>query len=346
MTSIGVIIIGRNEGPRLLTCLESIRMGTERSVVDIVYVDSNSTDDSVELANRHAHVITLDPKLPFTAARARNAGAETLLARHPEITYLQFLDGDTELDPTWLKHAATYLDHHPAIAVVCGRRRERAPEATVYNRLADMEWDTPIGPATEFGGDALLRAAAFQQLGGYSPHFIAGEEPEFAARLRLAGHQIVRLNHEMTKHDLAMTSIVQWWRRNVRSGHALAQLAHTHGSAPLYLYRKQWRSTLFWTLGVPLLIFLLALFSAWALLLLPLAYATLAARILRYRLRRRDDRTSACIYAAFTTLGKFPQLVGMTTFYRNLWRKRQSTLIEYKPAVTAANPSPTAIGST
>jgi GT2 family glycosyltransferase len=346
MTSIGVVIIGRNEGPRLLACLESIRKSTDMSVVEIVYVDSNSTDASVELANRYAYAVSLDPALPFTAARARNAGAEALLARHPDVTYLQFLDGDTVLDPTWLKHAAAYLDHHPAIAVVCGRRRERAPEATIYNLLADMEWDTPIGPAAEFGGDALLRAAVFQKLGGYSPHFIAGEEPEFAARLRLAGHKIVRLNHEMTLHDLAMTSITQWWKRTVRSGHALAQLAHTHGHAPLYLYQKQWRSTFFWILAVPLVILLLSLLSAWALLLFPLAYATLAARIMRYRLRRGDDRDSAILYAFFTTLGKFPQLLGMATFYRNLWRKRQSTLIEYKPALTSANPASAAIGNT
>jgi GT2 family glycosyltransferase len=349
MTTIGVIIIGRNEGPRLLACLESIRKSTEKSVVEIVYVDSHSTDASVELANRHAHVVVLDPALPFTAARARNAGAETLLARHPDVTYLQFLDGDTTLDPTWLKHAAGYLDHHPAIAVVCGRRRERFPEATIYNLLADMEWDTPIGPAKEFGGDALLRAAVFQELGGYSPHFIAGEEPEFAARLRLAGHKIVRLNHEMTLHDLAMTRIVQWWKRTVRSGHALAQLAHTHGHAPLHLYQKQWRSTLLWTLAVPALILLLTLLSPWALLLFPLASLTLATRIMRYRLRRGDDRDSALLYALFTTLGKFPQLLGMATFYRNLWRKRQSTLIEYKPPAAtpaAANPAPAVIGST
>jgi hypothetical protein len=209
-----------------------------------------------------------------------------------------------------------------------------------------MEWDTPIGPAAEFGGDALLRAAVFQKMGGYSSHFIAGEEPEFAARLRLAGHKIVRLNHEMTLHDLAMTSMMEWWKRTVRSGHALAQLAHTHGNAPLYLYRKQWRSTLFWTLAVPLAIFVLSLLSPWALLLFPLGYATLAARVMRYRLRQGDDGHSAILYAVFTTLGKFPQLLGMTTFYRNLWRKRQSMLIEYKPALSSGNPASAAIGNT
>ena len=32
-----------------------------------------------------------------------------------------------------------------SVAVVCGRRRERLPEASVYNRLCDLEWDGPPG---------------------------------------------------------------------------------------------------------------------------------------------------------------------------------------------------------
>ncbi len=287
--TVGVVIIGRNEGARLATCIESVKKRGEVGVAEIVYVDSNSTDNSVELAKGlGARVVMLDAGLPFTAAQARNAGAEALLAQHPTATYLQFLDGDTEMDGGWLKHAVEYMSHHAEVAVVCGRRRERFPEASIYNLLADMEWATPIGKAGEFGGDALIRAAVFQEAGGYAANFIAGEEPELAARLRLAGHKIMRLNHEMTRHDLAMTSIGQWWRRNVRSGHALAQLAHTHGKAPLFLYRKQWRSTVFWTIVVPVgILFLAVVFSWWALVLFPLACAYLMMRIVRYRLRAR-----------------------------------------------------------
>ncbi|HVS71061.1 MAG TPA: glycosyltransferase family A protein [Phycisphaerae bacterium] len=346
MSSVGVVIIGRNEGGRLATCLASVRKsqgfeaapgeeaaGKMAGSIPVVYVDSNSTDDSMALAKSGgAEVVELDPAQPFTAARARNAGAETLLARFPDIAYIQFVDGDTELIPTWLQHAASYLDHHANIAVVCGRRRERFPDATVYNLLADMEWDTPVGHATEFGGDAMIRAAVFRKLGGYAADFIAGEEPEFAARMRLAGCRIMRLNHEMTLHDLGMKKLGQWWRRTVRSGHALAQLHHTHGKSPLRLYRKQWRSTLVWTLGPPAVAVLLAIFvSRWLLLLLPVAYLALWAKITRHRIRH-DGWAAAIAYGGFTTLGKFPQFWGMMTFYRNRWRGRQTALMEYKGA--------------
>jgi GT2 family glycosyltransferase len=293
-----------------------------------------------------AEVLQLNTAIPFTAARARNAGAELLLKNHPGLACIQFVDGDTEMHPRWIAHALEYLQHHPAVAVVCGRRRERYPEASVYNLLADMEWDTPIGACEEFGGDSLIRVEAFRKVGGYRAEFIAGEEPDLAARLRLANYRLVRLNHEMTLHDLAMTRFRQWWRRTVRSGHALAQLGHTYRKGPLRFYRGPWRSTIFWGAAVPLgILFLTIVFSWWSLLLFPLAYSYLLARVMRYRLRRGDDRDSAFAYGLFTAIGKFPQLLGMFHFYRNRWTKRQSTIIEYK-APASPNPATAPVGNT
>ncbi|MEO0678525.1 MAG: hypothetical protein AAFZ02_13325, partial [Pseudomonadota bacterium] len=44
-----------------------------------------------------AEVVELDLAIPFTAARARNAGFRALLARAPELDFVQFVDGDCEL---------------------------------------------------------------------------------------------------------------------------------------------------------------------------------------------------------------------------------------------------------
>ena len=67
---VGAVVIGRNEGERLLRCLDAMLPQVER----VVYVDSGSTDDSVaEAQKRGVEVVALDLQLPFTAARARNA---------------------------------------------------------------------------------------------------------------------------------------------------------------------------------------------------------------------------------------------------------------------------------
>jgi len=43
---LGCVSIGRNEGERLRRCLESVRLGTP----NIVYVDSGSSDGSIDVA--------------------------------------------------------------------------------------------------------------------------------------------------------------------------------------------------------------------------------------------------------------------------------------------------------
>ena len=220
MDGVGIVVIGRNEGERLVRCLASCH--SQAPV--IVYVDSGSSDESVDAAARlGATVVKLDTSRPFNAARARNEGFATLTAQNHNVRFVQFVDGDCELDGNWLATAVPFLSGRNDVAVVCGRRRERHPEKSVYNALCDLEWDTPIGEAAVCGGNSLVRADAFEAVGGFDARLIAGEEPELCARLRQAGWKIWRLDAEMTSHDAAMTRFGQWWRRAVRSGYGYAQ---------------------------------------------------------------------------------------------------------------------------
>jgi GT2 family glycosyltransferase len=206
---IGAVAIGRNEGERLRVCLISLK----GQVDTLVYVDSGSTDDSVAMAKEMgALVVELDRGVPFTAARARNVGFSTLREAAPDIELVQFVDGDCEVVAGWLERAEREILAEPELAVVCGRRRERYPNATVYNRLCDLEWASyPFGYAGACGGDALMRVAPVRQVGGYNPDIIAGEEPELCLRLRQRGWKILRVDAEMTLHDAAMTRFGQWW---------------------------------------------------------------------------------------------------------------------------------------
>jgi glycosyltransferase involved in cell wall biosynthesis len=85
---IGIVIIGRNEGDRLERCLLSVI----KQVNNIVYVDSGSTDGSIEMAKfLGIEVVKLDLSTPFTAARARNAGFSRLLEMNGQIELVQFV---------------------------------------------------------------------------------------------------------------------------------------------------------------------------------------------------------------------------------------------------------------
>ena len=122
-----------------------------------------------------AHVVNLDLSRPFTAARARNEGFAALKMLSPTIGYVQFIDGDCSLADEWIAKAHDFLENRAAIAVVCGRRRELYPKASVYNLICDIEWDTPVGEAASCGGDALMRVDAFEDVGGFRSNLIAGE---------------------------------------------------------------------------------------------------------------------------------------------------------------------------
>jgi glycosyltransferase involved in cell wall biosynthesis len=330
LQEIGVVVIGRNEGNRLTECLLSV-IGAGRTVV---YVDSGSTDGSVAQARAHGvDVIELDLSIPFTAARARNVGLEYLLQLEPEVEFVQFVDGDTRVVEGWWERAVSELIAQPDVVVVCGRRREQYPTRSIYNRLCDIEWDTPVGEAKTCGGDAMMRVSALKQVGGFNPSLIAGEEPELCVRLRMAGGKILRINAEMTWHDADITRFSQWWKRSLRAGHAYAEGSMLHGRSPERHWVKESRSIWLWGLFLPLL----AMTTAWltsglSLLLLLVAYTLLGYKIYKSSLQRGLNRDDAFFYSVFCLLGKFPQLQGQIQFHLSQLLKKQSTLVEYKSA--------------
>ena len=308
---IDAVVIGRNEGDRLVACLASLRGRVRR----VVYVDSGSTDGSLRAArDAGAEVVELDLSRPFTAARARNAGLARLYGCGA--VYVQLVDGDCTVDPNWIATAAAFLE----------TRRERHPERSIYNRLCDREWDTPPGEAMACGGDALMRLRALEQVGGFDPSLIAGEEPELCQRLRRAGWAIWRLDAEMTRHDADMHRFGQWWQRSRRAGHAFAEGARLHGRGPDRFWRRETRRALAWGGALPLLALLLAAFiSPWALLLL-LAYP---AQVVRLALRDGGGR-EAWEAAFFTVLGKFPEAQGALEYHIRRLIGQGRGILEYK----------------
>lgn len=317
---IDAVVIGRNEGARLTECLQSLQ-GRVRT---IVYVDSGSTDGSLENAKALGAVtVVLDRSIPFTAARARNAGAEILKQDPP--AFVQFVDGDCALDGDWIGNACRFLQDNPQVAVVCGRRRERFPERSVFNRLCDREWDTPVGDAKSCGGDAMMQFDAFEAVGGFNDTLIAGEEPELCVRLRKAGWKIWRLDAEMSLHDAAMTRFSQWARRTMRAGHAFAEGAALHGAAPERHWVKETARAVFWGAALPAVILALASWNwLWAGLLL-----VYPIQILRISLRAGLTRQGVEV-AVFSVLGKPFEAFGAFSYWIARLRGKRRQLIEYK----------------
>lgn len=331
MYNVGMVVIGRNEGERLVRCLKSLHLQCAYAL-PIVYVDSGSTDGSIEVAEAlGVTVVNLDMTIPFTMARGRNAGFNYLVKYHPDLEYVQFIDGDCELLPNWLEQALAFIANDDTLAVVCGRRRERLPEASPYNRLADMEWNTPVGEADACGGDALMRISAVQEVGGYNPSLIAGEEPEMCIRLREKGWRIWRIDADMALHDAAMYRFGQWWKRSVRGGWAVAEGHALHGRPPERYMVKEQKSGWLWGLLIPVMSTGFAMPTHGLSLVLLVGYGFLGWKIYQYRCDiYQDTRQDARLYAIYCTLSKFPQMIGQSKYWLNRLQGKQAVLIEYK----------------
>lgn len=324
LAGVAVVAIGRNEGERLRACLTSV----VRSAQIVVYVDSGSTDDSVEMARQMGvEVVVLPKDVVFTAALARNAGWRRALELAPEIEFVQFVDGDCAVDPSWLATARTFLTDHADVVAVCGRRRERFPERSIYNLLCDIEWAATPGESKACGGDVMMRAVGLQAVNGYNPRLIAGEEPELCLRLRNKGWRVWRLDAEMTLHDAAMTRISQWWKRSMRAGYTFAEGVHMHGAPPERHRVVESRRAWVWGLVIPLVALLGALLiHPWALALL-LVYPLQMLRLFR---GFRGPYKQRAARAMFMVLGKFAEACGQLKFVALRLSGGTARLIEYK----------------
>ncbi|MDX1914167.1 MAG: glycosyltransferase [Methylophilus sp.] len=321
---VGVVVIGRNEGERLVVCLRSLILHTKT----VVYVDSGSTDGSVNAAKQlGVTVLNLDLALPFTAARARNAGFDQLLTMRSDLKYVQFVDGDCEVVQGWMPAAYGFLQANPQVAVVCGRRRERYPEASIYNHMCDIEWNTPIGEAKACGGDAMMRVDCLKQVGGYRESLIAGEEPELCIRIRHAGFKVWRIDHEMTLHDAAITKFSQWWRRTVRTGHAYAEGVSLYGAPPERHWVRESRRAWIWGGILPLIFMILLVFQPKLALIIVFLYLLQWIKLIY---SNKNFSTFSPVYSTFLMIGKLAEMLGQLKFYWLRLLNKHSRIIEYK----------------
>ena len=315
----GLVVIGRNEGERLKRCLRSVPQE-----VPAVYVDSASSDGSVEFARSiGVDVVELNMVKSFTAARARNEGFNRLVKIAPSLEFVQFVDGDCELEEGWLATSEAFLRKEYSYGVACGRRKERHPEASFYNRMCDDEWNTPVGEALSCGGDAMYRIASLASVGGFDPTMVAGEEPELCQRLRSAGWKIRRLSVPMTIHDAAMHETRQWWMRTIRSGFGYAQVFHkSYKSEGKPIYLRQVLSALFWTFGISgVAIGFIAIAGPLGISAAPLAWSL---QLMRLTARK------GWLMGSHLLLGKLAETIGVTRYVLAVIRRRGQGAILYK----------------
>jgi glycosyltransferase involved in cell wall biosynthesis len=330
---LGTVVIGRNEGPRLRACLNSVR----RVGSPVVYVDSGSTDQSCQIAREYnVDVVVLNADLPFSASRARHAGFEHLLSQWPACEFVFFIDGDCEVVGGWPEKGCELLRDMPKAAAVAGRRRECDPHRSWFNLECEWEWDRPAGEVAAIGGDGIYRVAAYRDAGGFNPTVAAGEEPELCARLRRKGWLIWRLDDEMTIHDAALARWRQWWRRQVRTGYGGFDVERRFR---IRLFDRILRGAAFWSIAYPTFVLLASVAAAVCVgrfavvCVLLLGVAGWLAQVVRIGLRERRGNwpwNDTLKIALLMMLAKFPITWGAAKACFGTARGVSARIVEYK----------------
>lgn len=307
---IGGVVIGKNEGERLQRSLAVCA----RTFAFTVYVDSNSTDGSREAATALGATVKHLTGPPFTPSRGRQEGLEELVRLRPDLEFVHFIDGDCILQDGWAETAVRYLDEHPDVAAVFGRRREEKVAESFYSRLMDVDWEHPPGVVTNFGGDSLVRTRAIVDAGGWSATTINAEDIDVSFRIREKGWTIARLGNEMTSHDARMTRFGEYYRRSLRAGYGYLEVGLRYRNGPGKLLLKRARSSFLYFGFLPILMVVLA-FVWWPLALLPLLlYARVVLQMTLWAKRRGADLGTAVAYATLNLVCKAASMWGGIRF--------------------------------
>lgn len=308
---IAVVIIGVNVGRYIGDCIRSVKEADyPQELINLVYVDGGSTDNSVKeaLATGDVKVVELNDAHP-TPGRGRNMGWKSSKA-----SLIQFLDADTIVHPSWFKSAVIAMDGD--FAAVCGRRKERYPKKNIFHRLTDMEWRYEFGPCRYFGGDVLVKREALEKTYGFDESLVAGEDPDLSYRIRLKGYRILRLDAPMTTHDINMSSPRQYWKRAYRSGYAYAQI----GMRYMRWVEKMWLRELIRIVGNVCLQFSILILGSSlgyfkpALAVTALIFLRPVFRLAKIRAAFGESFFISMLYAMHSAVVIYPQFCGVVRY--------------------------------
>ncbi|MFP4024588.1 MAG: glycosyltransferase family 2 protein [Thiohalospira sp.] len=200
---ISFIIIGRNEGWKLTKCLQSVYQTIEYNNLkdyEVIYVDSKSTDDSIERAKQFNNIKIFQITGVYNAAIARNIGA-----KESKGEILFFVDADVELLPDFIPHVL--INNHSVLKYDC-------VAGYLDNIFYDENWDfikrapqgytdlkqTNITTRSVNGGIFLIKKEIWELAKGMRSKYRKNQDLDLALRLSKKGIHFTRVPFLMGIH--------------------------------------------------------------------------------------------------------------------------------------------------
>jgi hypothetical protein len=225
MVDLSIIIVSWNVRGLLTACLNSIIASSETLALEIIVVDSASSDDTVEVIRaRYPQVKLLAQTENVGFTRGNNIGLGAAQGR-----YLLLLNPDTEIIGDALAQMTAYLDAHPQVGIVGPHTlnsdgshqstRRRFP--TLPLAFFESTWLQPYAPprlldhyyAHDIPDDAtaevdwvqgsalMTRREVYEQIGGLDEGYIMySEELDWCKQAKMAGWRVVYLGTARIVH--------------------------------------------------------------------------------------------------------------------------------------------------
>jgi glycosyltransferase involved in cell wall biosynthesis len=227
MPLLSVVLISKNQEGNIARLIESVLRGTAFVPSrEIILVDSASSDKTVEIASRYPITVL---RLHSDQHLSSHAGRYTGYL-HTSGEFVLFLDGDMELEDSWMAHALPIMQRMPEVGAITGPRIDlpvdSGPEAKppFVPPAEDIFDDIDHG-----GGAAMYRHSVLEQVGPFNPYLHSDGEPELCIRIRHAGYRVIRLERLMIYHY----SPPEWDISTIRGRHA-RKLYIGYGQATRY----------------------------------------------------------------------------------------------------------------
>ena len=257
MNSLAIIVLNWNGADDTLNCVESLQQQTLRP--EIIIVDNNSSDDSVE--RFEDHIKSQKKDAPILIKNSQNLGfagginTGLVHARKQGFEYIGVLNPDAIADKHWLKSLYTELTSHPSAGIATGLLLRR--DGNTIDTSGDFytTWglpgprnrdeptvNAPNQPGEIFGatgGGALYRTAILNDIGLFDEDFFMYyEDVDLSFRAQLAGWKVRYTPKAIAYHKVGASS---------QKVPGLA-VFNTFKNLPLVLI-KNVPGRLFWTIG-------------------------------------------------------------------------------------------------
>ncbi|MGM0589762.1 MAG: glycosyltransferase family 2 protein [Bacteroidota bacterium] len=212
---VSIIIIGKNEGDKLRKCIKSVEkvLNTHKNNIKIeaIYVDSKSTDGSVDVARNSRNIRVYQNTGETNAAIARNIGA-----RVAKGNILFFVDGDMEIESNFLDHVLT-SKNELKYNFVTGHIKDyiydyKGNNLDIKGRTYDKIIPANIENIKSCGGVFIISRALWESIGGMRTKYKRGQDLDFSMRLNEEGYTMIRYPELIVKHHtIEYKNIKRMW---------------------------------------------------------------------------------------------------------------------------------------